>query len=179
MSQTISLCSKCGGAVVGNDHSYYGKRCACAGAAGGSVATATAPMSDASASLSEGHKLCCKCGADVTHAKRMKDHLRRYWCYECGAADQLKRGAGLALKCPDCNHHFPPTKMLKHRDEYVCETCHDVRTKRKRRGAGAGAGRGAGGGGGTSIAKVLVTFLIVAAIVGAMAVYALDLQLLP
>jgi hypothetical protein len=131
-------------------------------------------MTDASASLSEGHKFCCKCGADVTHAKRMKDHLRRYWCYECGAADQLKRGAGLALKCPDCNHHFPPTKMLKHREEYVCETCHDARTKRKRRG-----GAGVAAGGGSSIAKVLVTFLIVGAIVGAMAVYALDLQLLP
>ena len=173
MSQTISLCSKCGGAVVGNDHSYYGKRCTCARTAGGA---ATATMTDASASMSEGHKLCCKCGADVTRAKRMKDHLQRYWCYDCGAADQLKRGSGLALKCPDCNHHFPPTKMLKHREEYVCETCHDARVKRKRRG---GAGSGAGAGAGTSIAKVLVTFLIVGLIVGAMAVYALDLELFP
>ena len=69
----------------------------------------------------------------------MKDHLGRYWCYECGAADQLKRGAGLALKCPDCNHHFPPTKMLKHGEEYVCETCHD-----ERRPAAEGAGSRAG-----------------------------------
>lgn len=176
MSQTISLCGKCGGAIVANGHSYYGKRCACSRAAEGGVAVATATMSDASASMSAGHKLCCKCGADVTRAKRMKDHLQRYWCYDCGAADQLKRGSGLALKCPDCNHHFPPTKMLKHREEYVCETCHDARVNRKRRG---GAGGGAGAGAGTSIAKVLVTFLIVGLIVGAMAVYALDLELFP
>ncbi len=182
MSQTISLCSKCGGAMVGNEHSYYGKRCTCPRAGeGGAVAT----MTDASASLSDGHKLCCKCGADVTHAKRMKDHLRRYWCYDCGAADQLKKGSGLALKCPDCNHHFPPTKMLKHREEYVCETCHDARTTRKRRraasGSGSGSAAGAGAGAGTSITKVLVTFLVVGLIVGAMAVYTFDLhlQLLP
>jgi hypothetical protein len=167
MSQTISLCSKCGGAIVGDGHSYYGKRCTCSHAGGVAVATAAgAPMTDASASMSAGHKFCCKCGADVTHAKRMKDHLHRYWCYDCGAADQLKRGAGLALKCPDCNHHFPPTKMLKHGEEYVCEACHEERAKHR-------------GGTGLRFAKVLVTFLIVAAIVGAMAVYALDLQLLP
>src|SRR5205814_3097086 len=33
----------------------------------------------------EKKKICCKCGADVTHAKRMKDGATgRYWCYECG-----------------------------------------------------------------------------------------------
>ena len=166
MSQTITLCSKCGGAIVGMGQSHYGKRCTCTRAEGGAVATAT--MSDASASMSAGHKLCCKCGADVSHAKRMKDHLHRYWCYDCGAADQLKRGSGLALKCPDCNHHFPPTKMLKHGEEYICEACHEHRAKRR-----------GGGGAAAKLAKVLVVFLLVGAIVGAMAVYALDLEIFP
>ena len=84
-----------------------------------------------------------------------------YSCQSCGYQSPKWMG-----KCPDCNHHFPPTKMLKHGEEYVCEACHEKRVQRK-------------GGAGARLAKVLVVFLLVGAIVGAMAVYALDLQIFP
>jgi hypothetical protein len=165
----MMLCAKCGGGIVAAGRSFYGKRCSCkdASAAGAAVAT----MTDASASMSVGHKLCCKCGADVTHAKRMKDHVGRYWCYECGAADQLKRGAGLALRCPDCQKHFPPTKMLKHGEAYLCEDCHAERATPKRMFAAAGSG--------AVTAKVLLALLMVG--VGALmiAAYVLDLEIMP
>ena len=179
MSQTITLCSKCGGAIVSNEHSYYGKRCACPRAAGGTTATATATASMFESTSGPGvgagvsPKLCCKCGADVTHAKRMKDHLGHYWCYDCGAADQLKRGSGLALKCPDCNKHFPPTKMLKHGEEYVCEACHDERLKHK------GFAFGGGGSGGGKLVKMLAALLLVGAGAVLIVSYVLDLELLP
>ena len=159
---TTMLCPKCKGAIVGNGSSFYGRRCTCSnGSSSGAVATMTDPAATAT-----GQKLCCKCGADVTHAKRMKDHLARYWCYECGAADQLKRGSGLALKCPDCNKHFPPTKMLKHGEGYVCESCH---TERAKHGSKSGA----------AIAKVLAALLVIGAGAALIAMYVLDLELLP
>ncbi len=85
-------------------------------------------MTDPSAT-GTGHKFCNKCGKDVTHDRRMKDHLGRYWCYECGAADQMKKGQGVSMICPDCKKHFRPTHMMKDGEEYVCETCHAERQK--------------------------------------------------
>jgi len=38
-------------------------------------------------------KKCVNCHKDVTHAKRMKDSSGRYWCVNCGTADQKKKAA--------------------------------------------------------------------------------------
>jgi hypothetical protein len=169
---TIILCPTCKGARIPSGQSYDGKRCVCSGTMV-AAAAATEGVTDASAT-SAGLKRCCKCGADVTHAKRMRDHLRQYWCYECGAADQLKKGSGLAIKCPDCSKHFPPTRMLKHGDEYVCESCHAERGKH--RGLfGGGEGENAG----PSRTKVVAAVLVVVAVAAMLAVYLLDLELFP
>ena len=36
-------------------------------------------------------KRCVACGKDVAGAKRMKDSQGRYWCVDCGMADQRKK----------------------------------------------------------------------------------------
>lgn len=37
-------------------------------------------------------KRCISCGKDVAQSKRMKDSQGRYWCVDCGVADQRKKG---------------------------------------------------------------------------------------
>lgn len=162
---TIVMCRKCSGAIVGSGSSYAGRRCTCDS---GSVAT----MAD-SAATGAGHKLCCKCGKDVTHDRRMKDHLHRYWCYECGASDQLMKGQGVSMICPDCKKHFRPTHMLKHGEDYICESCHAEREKHH--GLLGIVHRGKGGGG--KIGKTLLALLLVG--VGAALILAYAMGIFP
>jgi hypothetical protein len=125
-------------------------------------------MTDPAASA-VGHKYCCKCAKEVTHDRRMKDHLGRYWCYECGAADQARRGQGVSMVCPDCKKHFRPTHMLKHGEEYVCEDCHAERLKHK------GLFSGGTGGGGGKVVRLVLALLLVGIGAAMIAVYALGI----
>ena len=36
-------------------------------------------------------KRCIACGKDVSGTKRMKDSQGKYWCVDCGTADQRKK----------------------------------------------------------------------------------------
>jgi len=120
---TIMLCPRCGGAIIKGTTSYWGRRCKC-----GHETSVVEAMQGVSLS---GSKLCCKCGADVTHIKRMKDAQGRYWCYDCGAADEMHRDASSLVVCPTCKKAYPPRRMVKHGELYVCTHCHarDVRHK--------------------------------------------------
>ncbi|MCC6423665.1 MAG: hypothetical protein IT447_09335 [Phycisphaerales bacterium] len=83
-------------------------------------------------------KVCCVCGENVSGKPRMKDHSGRYWCYECGMADQQKKhnqtlsGTTIQgvheLACPDCGKMFALAKLQIHEDVQLCEPCV---TKRK------------------------------------------------
>lgn len=83
-------------------------------------------------------KACCVCGENVAGKPRMKDHTGRYWCYECGMADQQKKHNSTLngtmvhtapdLACPDCGKMFPQSKLLAHEELQLCEPCV---TKRK------------------------------------------------
>jgi len=97
-------------------------------------------------SLSDSHdsvvalptKVCCVCGENVAGKPRMKDHTGRYWCYECGMADQQKKHnstlsgttvhAAQELACPDCGQTFHHSKLQPHDGAQLCEGCV---TKRK------------------------------------------------
>ena len=46
------------------------------------------------ASASSVAKRCISCGKDVAQSKRMKDSQGRYWCVDCGMADQRKKAKG-------------------------------------------------------------------------------------
>lgn len=151
---TIMVCGKCGGAMTGSGSSYTGRRCACSD---GGVAT----MTD-SAATGMGQKLCRKCGQDVTHDRRMKDHLGHYWCYECGAADQAKKGQGVSMVCPGCNKHFRPTHMMKYGEGYLCEICHAERQRHPSFGKGG-------------LGKLAAALLVVAAGAALVGMYAMGI----
>lgn len=68
----------------------------------------------------------------------MKDHEGRYWCYECGAADLMKKNKALTLRCPHCQRSFPPAQMIKSGEEYICSDCLPKRKGHKRARDGAG-----------------------------------------
>lgn len=78
-------------------------------------------------------KICCVCGENVVGKPRMKDHTGRYWCYECGMADQQKKHnstlAGTTvqvaqeLACPDCGKSIPTSKLVSHDGIQLCEPC--------------------------------------------------------
>ena len=44
-------------------------------------------------STASSRKVCVKCRKDVTNEKRMKGSKGEYWCYDCGVADQMSKGA--------------------------------------------------------------------------------------
>src|SRR5437899_261331 len=110
-----TVCPRCGGAIGSN---ASGKRaCTCA-RSGPAVATLDATVAGV-------HKICCVCGVDVTNARRMKDAAtRRYWCYECGIAEKSHHSHGMNLDCPECKKSFPPLKLIKYKDHYICEGCY-------------------------------------------------------
>ena len=137
MTTSVMLCPKCGGAVS-PPSDFHGRACTCtrvgSSPSTSSTSSSPAPLNDPAHSAL-GHKLCCVCSADVTHARRMKDHAGRYWCYECGAADQMKKGKAMSIACHDCKRNLPPAQVLKHGNDYVCKECLEQRKLHGRRHA--------------------------------------------
>lgn len=134
---TLMICTRCGGVIGGGAGS--GRPCTCSR---GGVATATATTAASSSDslgsvagvvgVAAGRKVCCICGADVTNQRRMKDSATgRYWCYDCGAADQLRKHAGVLMTCADCRKQFPPVQMVRPDKNdahvYVCAQCAAIR----------------------------------------------------
>src|SRR5438067_12105569 len=120
---TVMICPRCGGTV---GTAIAGKRvCTCA-KGGSAIATATAdPLDGSKARPGERAKLCCVCGKDITHAKRMKDAATgRYCCVECGAANPLHKAHAMDVSCPECKKHFSPLTMIKYKDLYICAECY-------------------------------------------------------
>jgi hypothetical protein len=104
-----------------------GKRaCTCSkSASSAGAAIATADLNDTGARPGEKQKVCCVCGKDVTHSKRMKDAATgRYWCFECGSSNPVHKAHAMDVPCPECKKHVPPTAMVKYRDHYVCAECY-------------------------------------------------------
>jgi formylmethanofuran dehydrogenase subunit E len=86
-----------------------------------------------------GAKRCIQCGRDVSHSKRMKDSRGRYWCYDCGAADQARKGSSLMTPCAKCGKPTAPQDLHRSGEQYVCGACHD--SARESRTGSAGKGR--------------------------------------
>jgi hypothetical protein len=119
------ICPQCGG-VIGP--ASAGRRsCTCTK---GTKSVATATLDSSTSATSEGAKpgerakICCVCGKDVTHGKRMKDAATgRYWCYDCGSANPLHQAHAMDVPCPECKKLFKPLAMVKYRDHYICGEC--------------------------------------------------------
>jgi len=87
---------------------------------------------------SAGGKRCVQCGRDVSHRKRMKDSRGRYWCYDCGAADEARKGNGLMTPCAKCGKPTAPQDLHRSGEQYVCGTCIDSARESPGRAAGMG-----------------------------------------
>ena len=74
-------------------------------------------------------KNCYVCGASLAGRTRLKDHLGRYWCKECAAADERAKRREAELRCPDCSRVFPAHKLVHFQTTRVCPTCFKAREK--------------------------------------------------
>ena len=74
-------------------------------------------------------KTCYICGKSLAGRTRLKDHLGRYWCKECAAADERAKRREAELRCPDCSRVFPEHKLVYFQTTRVCPTCFKAREK--------------------------------------------------
>jgi hypothetical protein len=81
------------------------------------VPTAAAPSAPSSG------KACCACGKDVAGQKRFKDAQGRYWCYDCGVEDHVRKHPEEGVACAKCGEKFAPTKLLDFENAAYCEPC--------------------------------------------------------
>ena len=117
MSMTDVVCPDCGKYIAPKGSIDPATRCRC----GDEVA---APVD---AGPLEQIKRCYVCSADITHRKRLKDHLGRYWCGECARADHRAKKRAKELQCPDCSRMFPPLRLMEYGDMKVCKSCYKAR----------------------------------------------------
>src|SRR5207302_6292444 len=97
----------------------------CAGAATSSEVP-TVPTS-----TTAGAKICCECGADVTHARRMKDHQGRYWCVPCGEADQKRQRRDANGICFGCGESFVGIQLFEIAHQRFCGRCLKLRREKE------------------------------------------------
>jgi len=81
------------------------------------------------AALTSTEKKCYVCGADLAGRVRLKDHLGRYWCKQCAAADERAKRREEELRCADCSRVFPAHKLQYFQTDRVCSTCYKAREK--------------------------------------------------
>ena len=78
-------------------------------------------------------KVCCACGRNVSGQKRFKDAEGRYWCYDCGVEDHVRKHPEDGIACADCGGHFAPSKLTSFDDEVYCDPCLGKVKARKKR----------------------------------------------
>ena len=81
------------------------------------------------AAVAKREKSCYVCGKSLEGRVRLKDHLGRYWCKECAAADQRAKRREAESRCADCSRVFPPHKLQYFQTDKVCASCFKVREK--------------------------------------------------
>jgi hypothetical protein len=68
-------------------------------------------------------KVCVACGKDVAGQKRFKDAQGRYWCYDCGVDDHVRKHPEEGAACSKCGEKFSPTKLFEFDGGSFCESC--------------------------------------------------------
>ena len=87
----------------------------------------------ASAPASGVEKVCCQCGKSVSGQKRFKDAQGRYWCYECGVEDHVRKHPEDGIACATCGGKFAPSQLTEIDDDVYCETCATKLKQQKKR----------------------------------------------
>lgn len=118
-------------------------------------------------SLSGTRKLCCSCGADVTHKKRMKDSSGTYWCYDCGVADTRSKREREGTACPDCRVKFAPSQLTDVDGVKVCVACYAKRKMSAKRTANRIAAVAAHDRESAEKRKIVLAFLGAVGLIGA------------
>ena len=78
-------------------------------------------------------KLCCHCGKSVSGQKRFTDAEGRYWCYDCGVEDHVRKHPQDGIACAGCGEKFAPSHLVEFDDEVYCKPCEaKVKQARKR-----------------------------------------------
>ena len=54
---------------------------------------------------------------------RYKDAQGRYWCYDCGVEDHLRKHPDEGATCAKCGGKFAATKVIQFEDAWYCEPC--------------------------------------------------------
>jgi hypothetical protein len=80
-----------------------------------------------------GEKVCCHCGKNVAGQKRFKDADGRYWCYDCGVEDHVRKHPEEGIACAGCGGKFAPTQLTEFEQQVYCEPCGNKRKQQKRR----------------------------------------------
>ena len=95
--------------------------------------TALAEPAGSASAASSSAKSCCACGKDVAGQKRFKDAQGRYWCYDCGVEDHVRKHPEEAIACAKCTEKFAPTKLFDFEGATYCEAClAKVKSSKKR-----------------------------------------------
>ncbi|HLL88597.1 MAG TPA: hypothetical protein VK324_04785 [Tepidisphaeraceae bacterium] len=82
-----------------------------------------------------GRKRCCTCGKDVAGQTRYKDGHGRYWCYDCGMDDHVRKHPEEAVPCEGCGEKLSPTKLAAVDNKRVCGRCAEKVAAQKKRDA--------------------------------------------
>ncbi len=131
MESTEITCPDCGKVIAPAGTIADNRRCRCGEQLAAGTATPVKPQ-----------KTCYVCGTNLEGKKRLKDHLGRYWCTRCAAADERTKKKDGEHRCPDCGRRFPEHKLMYFQADRVCQTCYRAREKAlERKIAKAGAER--------------------------------------
>lgn len=114
MSDESLICPECGGIIGAKTTTEQGAPCKCGKAAGADDSAVMAATNSAA-------KVCCKCGKDLSHEKRLRDS-DGYWCVACHKEDQrLKSAKGVA--CADCGRIVPEAALMRYEGLLICSKC--------------------------------------------------------
>ena len=147
--ETDVVCPDCGKVIAPKGAVQDAARCRCGETRGPKVSIESVPLrpsisvpipeaepdeEDDFANLPSGQpptteKKCYVCGKSLAGRTRLKDHLGRYWCKECAAADERAKKRQDELRCPDCGRVFPEHKLVYFQTTKVCTTCFKEREK--------------------------------------------------
>ena len=78
-----------------------------------------------------GAKICCRCGADVSGKKRLKDHDGRYWCPDCSNSDERRKKLVASGICSGCGEAFHGPELTVIGDNTYCKPCLKVRARKE------------------------------------------------
>ena len=78
-----------------------------------------------------GAKICCRCGADVSGKKRLKDSDGRYWCPDCSTSDEKRKRLIASGICAGCGEAFHGPDLSVIGDSTYCNRCLKVRARKE------------------------------------------------